>query len=131
MYFAFDGTNIATYQQGGSVAYGTTLSGNFAHGMASQTWYHIAVARQNGTARIFVGGVQKGSYTDNSNYGFNTATGAYAGTAGQANTFARMGESQTGANNNNGANYDDFRITVGLARYTSGFTPPTAAFTED
>ena len=122
----WDGTNIATYQQGGSVAYGTSLSGNIAHGMATTTWYHVAVSRASGVCKIFINGVQKASFTDTTNYGFNTTSGAYAGTAGQANTYCRFGEANNAANNNNGANYDEFRITVGVARYTAAFTAPTA-----
>jgi len=128
LYIGWDGTNIATYQQGGSVAFGTSLSGNIAHGMATTTWCHVAVARASGVCKIFINGVQKASFTDTTNYGFNTTSGAYAGTAGQANTYCRFGEANNASNNNNGANFDEIRITVGVARYTAAFAAPTAPF---
>jgi len=122
----WDGTNLAQYVQGGSVAFGTNLSGNVAHGIASTTWAHVALCRSSGVTKMFVNGVQKASYSDTNNYGFNTATGAYAGTQGVANTYARIGEAQNASNNNNGANLDEVRVTIGVARYTAAFTPPTA-----
>jgi hypothetical protein len=80
------------------------------------TWYHLAVARSGTSTKMFIDGTQVGStYSDSNDY--------------KANDYARIGSA---SDNPSGLNYfngyiDDLRITNGLARYTSAFTPPTAA----
>lgn len=82
--------------------------------LSSNTWYHVAVARESGTLRTFVDGVESSTdYTSTANIASNTAR---IGTRGGAN-----GEWYNGY-------IDDLRITKGVARYTANFTPPTAAF---
>jgi len=79
-------------------------------------WYHIAVSRSGTSTKLFVDGTQSGStYTDSTNY---TTSTPIIGADANSGTF------------NNGLNgyIDDLRITKGVARYTSNFTPPTAAF---
>ena len=83
---------------------------------AINTWYHLAVARSGTSTKMFIDGTQVGStYSDSNDY--------------KANDYARIGSA---SDNPSGLNYfngyiDDFRITKGLARYTSAFTPPEAA----
>jgi hypothetical protein len=76
-------------------------------------WHHIAITRTGTSFRVFFDGVQQGSspYTDSTNY---NGTGTL-----------RIG---SGANGNFLGYIDDLRITKGVARYTSNFTPPTSAF---
>lgn len=88
------------------------LSGN--HGMLINTWYHIAVSRQNTTLRLFVNGVVVAS----------TTTGAYLGTG--SGTYIG---SETGQGAWFNGYMQDLRVTRGLCRYTSGFVVPTAPFT--
>ena len=79
-------------------------------------WSHVALTREADKHKIFVNGLQAGStYTANNNYTRNSSQiGRYFLT-----------------NNDNYSGYiDDFRITKGVARYTSNFTPPTAPFPE-
>jgi hypothetical protein len=83
--------------------------------VATSTWYHIALSRSSGSSRLFVNGTQVGStYADTNNY-----------IAGSTLYISRYGPSA--ANYLNGY-LQDFRVTKGYARYTSNFTPPTAAF---
>jgi hypothetical protein len=94
-----------------------TLSGTTA--MVANQWYHIAVTRSGSTGRQFINGV-----LDQTTTGFNTilvpdsVTGVLIGAENSVGTVT--------------ANYngyiDDLRITKGIARYTSNFTPPTSAF---
>jgi len=78
------------------------------------TWHHIAITRSSGTTRLFVDGVQVGS----SGFGINPrniGNTPYIGIK-YDNTFPLDGRVQ------------DFRLTIGQARYTSGFTVPLNAF---
>jgi hypothetical protein len=87
--------------------------------LLENTWYHIAVARSSGSTKMFVDGVQKGStYADASNYvcGTNRPTIGAQGFNPDLDIRKLTGY------------IDDLRITKGVARYTSNFTPPTAPF---
>lgn len=77
-------------------------------------WYHVAVCRSSGVTRLFLDGVQTGSMTDNTDYGVGTNRPIIG-----SNVFAGAGLD---------GYIDDLRITKGVARYTSNFTPPTAPF---
>jgi hypothetical protein len=78
-------------------------------------WYHIAVSRSGTSTKMFVNGTQAGStYTDSTVY---TNTAGRPVIAANGNAF--------GTNSLNGY-LDDFRVTKGVARYTTNFTPPTS-----
>lgn len=78
------------------------------------TWQHVALCRASGTTRLFLNGTQVGSsYADSNNY---TATRIRFGTSGVDGGLGTFGS------------IDDYRRTVGVARYTANFTPPTAEF---
>jgi hypothetical protein len=81
----------------------------------SNQWYHVAVCRASGTTRMFIDGVQEGgNYTDSTNYGI-----------GINRPLIAAYEEVRGDGYFNGY-IDDLRVTKGVARYTSNFTPPTA-----
>jgi hypothetical protein len=83
--------------------------------VATSTWYHFAVARSGTNTKMFLGGTQIGStYTDSNSY-----------LAGAGAPWIGIFRDGSGALN---GYIDDLRITKGYARYTSNFTPPTAAF---
>jgi len=76
-------------------------------------WHHVAVSRVSGTTRLYVDGTQAGSdYTDGTNYGGDTP---------------RFGLTEDGSSGYIG-HIDDIRITKGVGRYSSSFTPPAAQF---
>lgn len=80
-------------------------------------WYHVAVCRSASSTKMYVDGVQSGStYSDTNNYGSSNPLilGDYASPI-------------TGASQLNGY-LDDIRVTKGIARYTTNFTPPTGPF---
>ena len=85
--------------------------------MAANTWYNITVSRSNGTFRSFVNGVVEktfavaGTIYSDPTIPYNIGRTAYTGGTFYFNGYM-----------------DDLRITLGYARYTSNFTPPTAAF---
>jgi hypothetical protein len=74
------------------------------------TWFHVAVAREGSTLRLFQDGTLIGSVSNTTNL-----------TATQFQVGASLYNSLWGY-------IDDFRITKGVARYQSAFTPPTAPF---
>jgi hypothetical protein len=101
--------SITTYINGttASVISNTSLSLN--------TWTHLAVTMSGTTLTIWVNGVNTGSTT-------------YSGSRGTPYTYSTLGRWYHGIDSYYFDGYiDDFRVTKGLARYTSTFTPPTAA----
>jgi hypothetical protein len=76
--------------------------------LTANTWQHIAVVKYNGNTKIYVDGTQSGSTYADSN--------SYTATAMDAIGYHPF----TGF-------IDDFRITLGVARYTNNFTAPTSA----
>jgi len=81
----------------------------------TSNWIHIAVTKSGNDTKMFVDGVQDGS-TYTSAYTVAKGGNLYLG----AGAYAPTTRTITGY-------ISDFRITKGLARYTSNFTPPTAA----
>jgi hypothetical protein len=81
---------------------------------ATGNWVHIAVSRSGSAMKLFVDGTQSGStattstnFSAGSTYGF--IVGRYQARDGHLNGYI-----------------DDLRITKGIARYTTTFTPPGA-----
>jgi hypothetical protein len=82
--------------------------------LSTSTWYHFAIVRSSGSTKLYIDGTQSGStYSDTNNY---LASRSYIGISAFDETGGLNGY------------IDDLRITKGVARYTSAFTPPTAAF---
>jgi len=81
------------------------------------TWYHVALVRSGSTITMYVNGTSVGTYT------YSTALTDKTAIVGTATDNRQT----TNAWKFNGY-IDDLRITSNFARYTSTFTPPTAAF---
>ena len=86
--------------------------------LATGTWYHVAVARNAGTTKLFLDGTEIGTYTDANDYG--STTPVVIGSDYQA--------SPTEAFN---GHVDEVRISKGAARFTAGFTPTTTEYSAD
>ena len=86
--------------------------------LSANTWTHVALVR-TGTGgnqtTYYINGTASGSITMSGNF-----TDAYT-------TITRIGASTTAGEFWPGY-IDELRVTKGVARYTSSFTPPTAAF---
>jgi hypothetical protein len=79
---------------------------------ATGTWYHIAVCRSNGVIYFFVNGTQQTTQGSGAaSYSFPVTTTYNVGFYGVEPLNGYI---------------DDFRITKGIARYTSNFTPQTS-----
>ena len=77
-------------------------------------WYHIAVVRSGTTLTFYLDGVSVGTHS----YSYNVPS----------NTVFIGGDVAASSETPFKGFIDELRITKGVARYTSNFTPPTAAF---
>jgi len=75
-------------------------------------WFHVALCRISGEIRLYLNGIDQVSVrNDSSSWNINQIGG-----------HENLNEFFSGY-------IDEFRITSGISRYTSDFTPPTAPFT--
>lgn len=81
----------------------------------TSTWNHIALTKSGTSFRLFVNGVQEDT----------TKTLASVNSSSRPFTIGRAGDAGTGFS----ALIDEFRLSVGTARWTSNFTPPATAYT--
>lgn len=80
------------------------------------TWYHIAVVRTGNTFKMFINGTQIGTDYSSSN-SFTDFT-----------NLLRIGARNSTTGGLNGY-IDEYRISKGVARWTTNFTPPTSQYT--
>ena len=88
---------------------------NFSSTLPQNEWYHFALVRSGSTVKIYVNGTADSTTRSDSNsYAFGSDT-LHIGGHPSLTSYGFQGY------------LDDFRLTIGLARYTSNFTPPTSA----
>jgi hypothetical protein len=85
------------------------------------TWHHVAAVRSSGSVSVYIDGVASGSGTNLSTAYEDPPGNLSVGVGGDLASNTGWGGPYVGS-------IDDFRWTIGTARYTSNFTPPTAAF---
>lgn len=78
-----------------------------------ETWQHVALVRSNGTLSFYIDGTLSGSISNPAD--MDGAQDLYFGSL-QGGEYVLDGR------------MDDIRVTKGVARYTSNFTPPDAPF---
>jgi hypothetical protein len=103
-------TNVIEFYGGSGTI---TVTGTTA--VSANAWSHFAICRYGSTITIYVNGVAGGTGT-NSSFSDDTTGPVEVGARGGAGSIPFTGY------------IDDLRITKGIARYTSNFTPPTTAF---
>jgi hypothetical protein len=99
---------------------GTETMVSSAHTAPANQWTHVAATRASGVVRVFVGGNLSAALT--------TYSGSYDRVNNDALEIGRVQFGGGGTFNFFSGYIDDIRITKGVARYTTTFTPPTAAF---
>ena len=110
------------YQTGGTLKFSTDTTEHLSGGTLSlNTWHHVALARYNGTTKIYLDGTSvtgAGGDTDNRNYGSTKPLniGSSHGSVG--------GDFFTGR-------IDEVRVSHGTARFTGNFTAPTSEYGTD
>lgn len=96
---------------------GFTITGTTA--ITTTGWHHYAFLRTGNVLKLFLDGVQEGgdlAFTGT----VNNSTNAFAiGRRGEQNNSFYFGS------------MDEFRLSVGIARWTTNFTPPTLAYGPD
>jgi hypothetical protein len=102
----------------------TAQSGLFAP--AADTWYHIAIVRSGNTIFLFIDGTLSNSSA------FSTTITPSSDTleVAQGTTYSGGVWVQSSLYPLDG-NIDELRVSKGVARWTSNFTPPTTAFSSN
>lgn len=88
-----------------------------AWSFSQNTWYHVAAVRSGTNVYLFVDGTQLGS------------TGTDSANVTSSNSIS-IAQNPSGGNYLNGY-LDELRISKGVARWTSNFTPPTSEYSVD
>jgi len=88
--------------------------------VTENTWTHIAIVRYSGSVKIYLGGTEGTSVTTN-----NFTSWPY--TPHKLN----IGCEQDNGTNPFSGYLDEIRISKGIARWTSNFTPPAAPYSDD
>jgi hypothetical protein len=87
-----------------------------ASSISDTTWHHVAFVRSGNTLMSFIDGVKQSDTV--------SVTGKTFGTIGNGIAIGRQDSNGSYYN----GNVDEFRISKGVARWTSGFTPPTEEY---
>lgn len=97
---------------------GISLAGSFPITISLSTgvWYHVAFCRAGSTLRGFINGIQQGAGLAMSDSVFNSTRDLFIGRQDGSSLYDFAGH------------IDDYRLTVGVGRYSSSFTPPDAPF---
>ena len=104
-----NGINLIFYHAADFLKYYNGGNNIIGVAVALTTWTHIAICKGAGSTKMFIGGTQTGStYAD---------SGTYTQGALQVGSY-NSGQSWKG-------NLCSVKMTKGVARYTSTFTPPT------
>jgi hypothetical protein len=94
----------------------TTLTLTSTNNVTTGQWYYFALTRSGTTARLFLNGNLEASGTSSVNF-YETAQ-----------ALGRVYPTSTGTTQYLNGYLDDVRVTKGVARYTTNFTPPGGPF---
>jgi hypothetical protein len=95
---------------------GVQILGTTAFPFSGTSWNHAAFVRKSGVIRLFVNGVQEGGDTAAAFSVHDSGSKFAIGRPGEENGLYFIGE------------IDEFRLSIGIARWFSNFTPPTRAY---
>ena len=84
-------------------------------------WYHVSFVMNSGTFLFFRDGVQQAT----------TITNAYSATMPDLAAIGTVGGYTYATTESIQGYIDEFRLSKGIARWTSNFTPPTSPYTTD
>lgn len=105
--------NIRVYLYGPS---GTSFFNTTGLTVNDNNWHHIALSRSGSNNRLFIDGTLRASSSTN------------VGSLVWTNSVLTIGRDSFYTNRDYIGYIDEYRITKGVARYTSNFTPPSSPF---
>jgi hypothetical protein len=110
------GLVVITPSSGNVLVYaaGAAIINTGATAFNTGQWYHIAVVRSGTSWVLYRDGVSYATATSSNNWGNGTGVlqvGRYVGGGWDFNGWL-----------------DEYRVSKGIARWTTGFTPPTQAY---
>jgi len=110
-YWSREGSSSWRFRDyGGSIDFSRSFSNTI------DTWYHVAIVREGSNFKMYLNGVQQGAtYTSSASMLDRTAS----------LDIGHMTENAGYALN---GHIDEFRVSKGIARWTSNFTPPTSPY---
>jgi len=115
LYFFMSGGSLVLYATSNGSSWDIASNFNFGNTtLSTGQWYHIALVRSGTEIATYVNGIKSP----------NTITTSAAIHNGSTNPLRIAGDVPYNSYLN--GYIDDFRLTQGVARYTSNFTPPTA-----
>ena len=115
----FTATTLVAYAATATGSWDVFSATNFgSHGMSTGNWYHFAFVRNGSNWAYYIDGVSKGTQTSSATL-YTSET--------RACSFGHEFQSVGGAQGWNG-HIDEYRVSKGIARWTTGFTPPTSAY---
>lgn len=79
-------------------------------------WHHCAFVRSGSTLKLFIDGIQEGGDT------------SISGTVNNSAEIFTIGADNAGGSDTWQGWIDEFRLSVGVARWTADFTPPVVAY---
>ncbi len=114
-YLGLNASNQITAFLSSDGAGGTAVNGSSS--VSINTWHHFAFVRRGNVLKLFLDGIQEG--------------GDQAFTGAAHNSAASLSILRPGDDNALyfAARVDEFRLSVGIARWSSNFTPPTKSYT--
>jgi len=115
--FRTTGNVIRAHFSDGGATYAVNLTGTTQFTNAVNTgWHHLAIVRNGTSLKMYIDGVQEASTTISITV--HTSTNDFrVGAQGEDTSVPWLGW------------IDEFRLSVGIARWTAAFTPPTRAYT--
>lgn len=95
-----------------------SILGDCGNTPSMNAWHHYAIVRNSTSIKVYVDGTSVYSGTISTKIG--TPTGDFR--------IGRSGSASYPSTQDNAGYIDEFRISVGIARWTANFTPPTEAY---
>lgn len=110
--YIHNNSRMAFYASSNGSDWNIASSASISENISLNTWYHIAITRSGSTYRTFVNGIITNSWSNGASLYNNIGQGL------------TIGNGQTGQHPVD-CLLDGLRLTKGVARYTSNFTPKT------